>query len=43
MYNTLKDGRVKVGDHIKFIQANSIYEVTEVGVKTPNEIKKDSM
>ena len=39
----IKDGKVKVGDHIKFMQANSVYEVTEVGVKTPNEIKKDSL
>ena len=39
----VKDGSIKVGDQIKFIQANSIYEVNEVGVKNPNEIKKDKL
>ena len=39
----IKDGSVKVGDHIRFMQTESVYEVTEVGVKTPNEIKKDSL
>ena len=43
VFACIKDGKVKVGDHIKFMQANSIYEVTEVGVKTPNEIKKESL
>lgn len=37
----IKDGQVKVGDHIKFIQSDKEYEVTELGVKTPNEVKKD--
>lgn len=39
----IKDGKVKVGDKIKFMQADAIYEVTELGVKVPNEIKKDSL
>ena len=39
----VKDGSIKVGDQIKFMQANSIYEVSEVGVKNPNEIKKDKL
>lgn len=37
----VKDGKVKVGDHIRFMQADSVYEVTEVGVKKPEEVKKD--
>ncbi len=39
----LKDGQVKVGDRIRLMQTDTIYEVTEVGVKTPNEVKKDSL
>ncbi|MBQ2582527.1 MAG: translation elongation factor 4, partial [Erysipelotrichaceae bacterium] len=39
----LKDGQVKVGDRIRLMQADTVYEVTEVGVKTPNEVKKDSL
>lgn len=39
----VKDGSVKVGDHIRFMQADTEYEVTEVGVKTPNEIKRNSL
>ena len=39
----IKDGQVKVGDKIKFMQADAIYEVIEVGVKVPNEIKKDKL
>ena len=36
----IKDGNVKVGDKIRFMQTGSVYEVTEIGVKTPNEVKK---
>ena len=39
----LKDGQVKVGDKIRFMQSNSEYEITELGVKTPYEIKKDKL
>ena len=39
----IKDGNVKVGDKIRFMQAGTVYEVTEVGVKTPNEVKKGSL
>ena len=37
----IKDGQVKVGDHIKMMQTNVEYEITEVGVKTPLEVKRD--
>ena len=43
VFTCIKDGSVKVGDHIKFMQANSVYEVTEVGVKTPAEVKRDRL
>ncbi|MGL5268276.1 MAG: translation elongation factor 4 [Spiroplasma sp.] len=37
----VKTGTIKVGDKIKTMSTNSIYEVTELGVRTPKEIKKD--
>ena len=37
------DGKVKVGDKIKFINSNAVYEVLELGKHTPHEIKKDSL
>ena len=39
----IKDGSVKVGDKIKFIQEGAEYEVTEVGVKTPYEVKRNQL
>lgn len=33
------DGSVKVGDTIKLMRANKTYLVTEVGIRTPKEIK----
>ncbi|MBR5755383.1 MAG: translation elongation factor 4 [Erysipelotrichaceae bacterium] len=39
----VKGGSVKVGDRIRFMQADAEYEVTEVGVKIPNEVKRDSL
>ncbi len=39
----IKEGKVKVGDKIKMMGANSIYEVTELGVRTPKEVKKNEL
>lgn len=39
----IKEGAIKVGDHIKFMATGATYEVTEVGVRTPAEIKKDEL
>lgn len=39
----VKDGEVKVGDHIKLFHSDAEYEVTEVGVKTPNEVKRNKL
>ena len=39
----IREGSVKVGDHILFMQSNKEFEVTEVGVKTPGEVKKDRL
>ncbi len=37
----IKQGTVHVGDKIKLMNTKAIYEVTELGVKTPKEVKKD--
>ena len=34
---------VKVGDKIRLVQTNAVYEVTELGVKTPYEIKRNEL
>ncbi len=34
----VKNGKVKVGDEILFMAANKKYTVTEVGIRTPNEV-----
>ncbi len=39
----VKEGMIKVGDHIKLMQAGKDYIVTEVGIRTPNELKVDSL
>ena len=39
----IKDGVVSVGDHIKLMQADKDYLVTEVGIRTPNELKTKTL
>lgn len=39
----IKEGKIKVGDKILLMRANKEYEVTEVGIRTPNEIKSDAL
>ena len=39
----IKEGKIKVGDKIRMLHSNTEYEITELGVKTPNEVKKDSL
>ena len=39
----VKDGKVKVGDTIRLMAANKEYLVTEVGIRTPKEIKVDEL
>ena len=39
----IKDGCVKVGDKIHLMRANIDYEVTELGIRTPAELKKTSL
>lgn len=37
----VKNGTIKIGDKIKLMQTSTVYEVTELGVKTPQEVKRD--
>ncbi len=37
------EGKIRVGDTIKFMATNAEYEVVEVGVRTPKEVKKDEL
>ena len=39
----IKEGKVKVGDTIKLMAANKTYTVTEVGIRTPKEIKVNEL
>ena len=39
----VKDGEIKPGDKIKFMASNAIYEVNEVGIRNPKEVKKDKL
>jgi len=39
----VKDGTVKIGDNIALMQAKTTYQVTELGIRTPNEIKVSSL
>lgn len=39
----VKDGKVKVGDTIRLMAANKEYLVTEVGIRTPKEVKIDEL
>ena len=37
------DGKVRVGDKIKMMASGAIFEVTEVGIRTPKEVKQDEL
>lgn len=39
----IMEGSVHVGDHIRFMTNDAVYEVTEVGVRTPKEVKKEEL
>ena len=39
----IMDGTVKVGDKIRFINSNAVYEVLELGKHTPHEVKKKEL
>ena len=37
----VKEGMIKKGDRIKFMATGAEYDVVEIGVRTPKEVKKD--
>ncbi|AGM26301.1 GTP-binding protein LepA [Spiroplasma syrphidicola EA-1] len=39
----IMQGKVKVGDQIKLMNSEAVYHVTELGVKTPKEVKKEEL
>lgn len=39
----VKEGKIRVGDHIHFMASDADYEVVECGVHTPCEVKKDEL
>ena len=41
VYVCLKEGQIQVGDQIKFMASGATYEVVELGVRTPKEVKKE--
>lgn len=42
-YIRIVDGTVKVGDRIKMMATNKVFEVTELGVFTPKPVAKDEL
>lgn len=40
-YVRVKEGTLRVGDHIQFMASGAEYEVLEVGIRNPKEVKKD--
>ncbi len=39
----VKEGKINVGDHIQFMATGATYEVLELGVRTPKEVKKEKL
>lgn len=42
-YVRIKEGSVKIGDQISFMSTGAVYEVLEVGVHMPKEVKKQEL
>ena len=40
-YVRVKEGTLRVGDHIRFMASGAEYAVLEVGIRNPKEVKKD--
>lgn len=39
----IMEGTIHVGDHIRFMASNAVYEVLECGVRTPKEVKREQL
>ena len=42
-YVRVKEGTIKVGDNVRFMATGAEYEVLEVGVRTPKEVRKEEL
>lgn len=42
-YVRIDQGSVKIGDEIRFMQTGAVFEVTELGIRTPQEVKKKEL
>lgn len=42
-YVRVKEGEIKVGDTVRFMATGAEYEVLEVGIRTPKEVRKDKL
>ena len=43
IFISVKEGSIKVGQKIKMMGSGAVYEVLELGVRTPKEVKKDEL
>ena len=43
MLTRIVDGKIKVKDKIKMMNTNATYDVVELGINTPKEVKKDEL
>ena len=43
VYVRIKEGKLRVGDTIKFMASKAEYEVVECGIRNPKEVKKDEL
>ena len=43
MYVRIKEGKVRVGDKLKLMATDQTFEVLEIGVRTPKEMKLDTL
>ncbi len=39
----IREGAIKLGDNIRFMATNAEYDVLELGIRNPNEVKVDSL
>ncbi|MDF9823869.1 GTP-binding protein LepA [Breznakia sp. PF5-3] len=42
-YISIKEGKIAVGDRIRFMATGAEYEVLEVGIRNPKEVKKEEL
>ena len=43
IFISVKEGSIKVGQKIRMMGSGAVYEVLELGVRTPKEVKKDEL